>query len=140
MKPEGYRIRVGDSAVLEAETTVGLLQASRTLRQLLRDRDGAGLGVRRCTVDDWPSMPFRGVLIYNGRNAVAEQVRLVREIFGALKMNALMHHVNLANWDVAAGHQLAIDGRAPRRHQESGGRVRATGDGLYPAHLSVRNA
>ena len=97
--PEEYRVEVGARAVLEAQTTAGLANAWKTLRQLGRSGDGSPARIRRCTVHDWPSLDFRGILFFTGRDAGDDQAKLVRDILGAMKVNFLLYHVNMAQWD-----------------------------------------
>ena len=67
--PEEYRVEVGARALLEAQTTAGLANAWKTLRQLVRSGDGSPARIRRCTVHDWPSLDFRGILFFTGKDA-----------------------------------------------------------------------
>lgn len=99
MKPEGYTIDVKDSAELEAQTTVGLMNASRTLLQLLRfSTDERQWSIRKVSVDDWPVMSIRAVEFYTGKDAGKDQKQIVSDLMGRFKMNMLIHHINYAEW------------------------------------------
>jgi hypothetical protein len=95
--PEGYKIRVGESARLEADTTAGVVAGLKTLAQLVRIRDGK-LALRACTVEDYPSMAIRGIHCFSGKDARDLQVRMVRDIMGALKINMLIYQCEYIKW------------------------------------------
>jgi hypothetical protein len=96
--PEGYRVRIGETALIEAPTTAGLVNGVKTLRQLVRTEEG-GCSLRHCEIEDWPVLPFRGIQFFTGHNARDIQVRMVREILGAFKINALAYHCSFMEWD-----------------------------------------
>jgi hypothetical protein len=96
-RPEQYRLTVGRQAVLEAGTTEGLANAVKTLRQLYRERGGRTF-VRACAIDDWPSLPFRGIHFFTGRDGRDLQVRMLRDVLGALKLNALVWECSYLKW------------------------------------------
>jgi hexosaminidase len=96
-RPEEYRVAVGSQAVLDACTTEGLANAVKTLRQLYRERDGR-VFVRACAIQDWPSLPFRGIHFFTGRDGRDLQVRMLRDVLGALKLNALVWECSYLKW------------------------------------------
>ncbi|MCX7019292.1 MAG: family 20 glycosylhydrolase [Candidatus Sumerlaeota bacterium] len=95
---ETYRVAVSASgAVLEARTTEGLSNAVKTWRQLLRAEHGKAFA-RGVEITDWPTLPFRGIHFFSGKNARALQTRMVREILGALKINRLVYQCEYIKW------------------------------------------
>ena len=136
--PEEYRVEVGRRAVLEAQTTAGLANAWKTLRQLVRSGDGSPARIRRCTVHDWPSLDFRGVLFFTGRDAGADQAKLVRDILGAMKINFLLYHVNMAEWELASGAAKPLHRHEPQRGKQGDRRVPPPAGGDHPVRARLR--
>lgn len=98
-KSEEYRLKVAAAgAELDAATSAGLVAGLNTLRQLVRVRDES-LYLRGCDVSDYPSMPFRSVHFFTGKNAGDLQVKTLRRIMGALKMNALVYQCDYMKWN-----------------------------------------
>ena len=56
------------------KVTAGVSHGLNTLRQLLRQRDGK-LYLRACSIEDWPSLSFRGIHFFTGKNAREIQTR-----------------------------------------------------------------
>lgn len=98
--PEAYRLDIGKTAVVEAPTTIGLANAIKTMRQLVRIRNGKAL-LRGCRIDDYPTLPFRGLHMFTGHNARDLQIKMVRDILGALKVNQLVYQCDYLEWDAA---------------------------------------
>ncbi len=98
-KPEEYRIRVGDrAAVLEAATTAGLVNATATLRQLIR-QDGSGRHfIRAAEIRDWPALPFRGIHFFTGKDGRDIQVKMLADVLGAFKINSLVYQCEFIKW------------------------------------------
>ena len=95
---EEYRLEVTPKGVaIDAATTEGLMHGTKTLRQLYRERDGITY-VRGCSITDYPTISFRGVLMYHGIGAGPEQAWLMRDIVGALKYSHLLFHANFVKW------------------------------------------
>lgn len=83
---------------LSAETPAGIANGFKTLRQLIRVRDGR-LSIRGCAVEDYPSMSFRGIHFFTGRGARELQTRMVRNVLGPLKINQLVYQADYLRWD-----------------------------------------
>ncbi|MEI7634234.1 MAG: glycoside hydrolase family 20 zincin-like fold domain-containing protein, partial [bacterium] len=100
LRPEAYQILIGDNPprrTLTADTTEGLVNAVKTLKQLLREDNGKW-SLRKCRIDDYPAQGFRGILYFTGKNALDVQLKLLRDILGPLKINQLVYHCSLVNW------------------------------------------
>jgi hypothetical protein len=97
-RPEAYRLRVSaKGATLEAATTQGLANAVKTFRQLLRNESQRTFA-RGCEITDWPTLAFRGIHFFSGRNAGDLQTRMVRDVLGALKINRLVWQCEYIKW------------------------------------------
>ena len=95
---EEYRLEVTPKGVtIDAATTQGLMHGTKTLRQLYRERDGI-VHLRGCSIADYPSISFRGVLMYHGIDAGPEQAWLMRDVVGALKYSHLLFRSNFVKW------------------------------------------
>jgi hypothetical protein len=96
--PEQYQIMVGKQGVaIDAATTEGLMHGTKTLRQLYRHND-EGVYVRGCSISDYPSLEYRGMMMFNGSNAGPVQSWLIHDIVGAFKFNHLMYYATLVKW------------------------------------------
>lgn len=96
---EYHRIAISPSgAMIEAPTTAGLAAGFKSLRQLMRG-DGTRVLFRCCEIEDYASMPMRGLHFFTGRNAREIQVRMVRDIMSALKMNHLIYQCDYMKWE-----------------------------------------
>lgn len=110
LRPEGcdsphwYRLSVDpqaegrDSVAISAETSEGISLALKTLRQLVRYSEGQSW-LRGCEITDWPELPFRGIHFFSGHRARDLQLRMVNEILGPLKINALVYQVDYLRWE-----------------------------------------
>ena len=97
-RPEEYTVEVGDTAVLEAATTQGLVNAAATLRQLMREEQGHG-AVRGVKMRDWPALPFRGIHFFTGRDGRDLQMKMLQDVLGGLKLNALVYQCEYIKWE-----------------------------------------
>ena len=97
--PEQYQIMVSANTgvAIDAATTEGLMHGTKTLRQLYRHND-AGVYVRGCYISDYPSLQYRGMMMFNGADAGAVQSWLIHEIVGAFKFNHLMYYCTMVKW------------------------------------------
>ena len=93
-----YQIKVDAKGVLaESNTTGGLVCAAATLRQLMRPDAKA---FRCATIEDWADMPVRGIHCFsgNGESARDIQTKVIRDIMGELKINAMIYECSYINW------------------------------------------
>jgi len=96
---EEYRIQIGNTVVVEGATTAGLANAMKTLKQLQRFVEkGKPPGLRRAIIHDWPSLEFRSVHFYGGAGGGANQQKMIREVLGPLKMNAVVYQCEGMRW------------------------------------------
>ncbi|PKO17010.1 hypothetical protein CVU37_09380 [candidate division BRC1 bacterium HGW-BRC1-1] len=95
---EQYQVRVGKTAECTANTTAGLMNSIKTLQQLVR-AEGDKVSLRGCSVDDYPAMPYRGIHFFSGKDARELQLKMVRDILGALKINQIVYQCEYIMWD-----------------------------------------
>ena len=99
MPSEGYGIRVTpDGVELVAAAPVGHFYAAQTLAQLFQ-ADVSGLFIPACEIDDAPSLRFRGVHIFPGRDAMPFHRALVERIFSRFKLNHIVIQSDYTQWE-----------------------------------------
>ncbi len=97
---EAYALSVSQSKVtIDCETTTGLRYALSTLEQLMRASNNGNTGLRRTTIFDYPSMPFRGIHFFTGKDSRELQTKMITEILAPLKINKLVYQVDYIKWD-----------------------------------------
>jgi len=92
---EGYRLRVTDDGVrIDASDAAGAFYGARTLRQLVRERDG-GWECPRVEIEDAPRFAYRGVMLDVARHffPVATVCAYIDHA-ADLKFNALHLHLS----------------------------------------------
>ena len=95
---EQYTVKVGDTVVCAANTTAGLMNAVKTLQQLVRNQGGK-VFIRGCEVEDYPALPYRGIHFFSGKDARELQLKMVRDILGALKINNIVYQCEYVMWE-----------------------------------------
>ncbi len=97
---EAYRLSVGKDGILAVSRTAdGVRNALRSLEQLIRADEGDKLGFRRCDIYDYPSLPFRGIHFFTGKDARDLQIKMISEILAPLKINNLVYQVDYVKWE-----------------------------------------
>lgn len=98
---EGYAIRSTESylALDDIHTTFALHNALATLEQLIRYDNAGKVSLRRVDLTDWPSLEFRGIHFFTGRNARDLQLHMVEDVLAPLKINRLVYQVDYMRWD-----------------------------------------
>lgn len=106
-RPEGYSLRVNGTPTTAARTAHcagndarGTLWAVQTLIQLLKKDARTGqVYVPAVNVRDWPTLAFRGVHLFHGKNALPFHTKLIEHLFSRFKMNALVLQAERTRWD-----------------------------------------
>ena len=99
---EQYTVKADDTVVVcAANTTAGLMNAVKTLQQLVRAKDGK-VFLRGCTVEDYPAMPYRGIHFFSGKDARELQLKMIRDVLGALKINNIVYQCEYVMWDATS--------------------------------------
>lgn len=97
--PEGYRLEVHSSGIrITGATASGAFYGLQTLAQLLRNQ-GSGVACSTITVEDWPSMAFRGAHWFPSAAGVRFHRKLIARIMAAFKLNAAVIQCEAARWD-----------------------------------------
>jgi hypothetical protein len=98
-QPEGYRVRIDpQGAWLTAADPRGLYNAVQTLKQLLR-LDEQGVVLKGATIDDWPTLLWRGVHWYPGPGSFTVHQKLIDRVLAPLKINRLVYQAEYTEWD-----------------------------------------
>lgn len=93
---EGYRLQVGESVVLEAKDGRGLFYAVQTLRQMVRGHGRAGIACAE--IRDWPSWPYRGVMLDPARNYMTLGfLKRQVDVLSSYKLNHFHLHLTDSN-------------------------------------------
>ncbi|KAA1415467.1 family 20 glycosylhydrolase [Nocardioides humilatus] len=91
LRPEGYRLQVGDVLAVKARDDTGAFYGTRSVIQMLRQQPALPRGV----VVDWPRYPDRGLLIDAGRRYFSPAFyRTQIERMSYLKLNLLHLHIS----------------------------------------------
>ncbi|MET4754962.1 glycoside hydrolase family 20 zincin-like fold domain-containing protein [Endozoicomonas sp. NE40] len=95
--PEGYKLKVGDTVEIEANTNTGLFYGTQTILQLLQQDDEKSR-IARGEVTDYPSLTERGIMVDAGRKYwEVDSLKDVIRQMGWMKMNRL--HLHLTEWN-----------------------------------------
>jgi hypothetical protein len=105
IKPEGYLIRCKSDAIeVRASDPAGFRHAAQTLLQLAAiDPDSASVKLLACEIDDEPSLAFRGVHLFPGKDSLQLHRKLIENVFAAYKFNHVVLECEYAQWDSARG-------------------------------------
>jgi len=97
-KAEGYALKVTPKSVLVVgHDRKGSYYGMQTLKQLVK-ASPERVSIQGCEITDWPSLGFRGVLLFTGNKALLFQKRLIDRIFSRFKMNHLIIEVDNIKW------------------------------------------
>jgi hypothetical protein len=92
-EPEAYRLKIGRAVEIVASDPHGLLWGVQTLLQSI-ERPGAGPALRRGTLTDRPSRPWRGLMLDPVRSFLdLDFVRRTIRVMSAYKLNVLHFHL-----------------------------------------------
>ncbi len=90
-QPGWYRLTLGDDPVIEAADGDGAYYASVTLENLRRN--AGGQQVPKAVVEDWPDLPYRGIMLDVSRNFTKkDDVLKLIDILAHYKVNRLHLH------------------------------------------------
>jgi len=94
-----YQVNITTAlCTITAKTTDGLSLAEKTLRQLIR-KDKNYVALKCVSIKDYPSLPFRGIHCFSGKNALKMQLRFFSKIFPILKVNKIVYECSYLKWD-----------------------------------------
>ena len=90
-QPGWYRLTLGDDPVIEAADGDGAYYASVTLENLRRN--AGGQQVPKAVVEDWPDLPYRGIMLDVSRNFTKkDDILKLIDILAHYKVNRLHLH------------------------------------------------
>ena len=90
-QPGWYRLTLGDDPAIEAADGDGAYYASVTLENLRRN--AGGQQVPKAVVEDWPDLPYRGIMLDVSRNFTKkDDVLKLIDILAHYKVNRLHLH------------------------------------------------
>lgn len=91
---DGYVLTIGERITINGENGDALMHGWTSLLQLIRESDG-GRELPRCTIRDWPSLDYRGVLLDVAREFQSvPSVKQVIDICRWYKIKYLQLHLN----------------------------------------------
>ena len=97
--PEGYRLTVETNGfVILAATAQGAFYGLQTLEQLWEE-SAEGRLCPVVDIEDWPVMRFRGAHWFPSASGVPMHQKLIRNVFGAFKLNRSVIQCEAAQWD-----------------------------------------
>jgi hypothetical protein len=110
--PERYTITVTpDGATIASSSDVGLFYGAQTLLQMIQ-LDKQGAFITPAGVDDWPTLAFRGVHLFTGKDAMPLQRKLVERIFARYKFNHLVLEADYTQWETNP--KLTVERSVPK--------------------------
>lgn len=96
---EGYTLQVKDGkAIVVGHDGAGLQWGIETLQQLIHYSEAKGVELPDVTVNDWPSMQFRGAHLFTSRYALPFHMQLMNRVLTPLKMNRLVMECEYTDW------------------------------------------
>ncbi len=97
--PEGYRLTVTRGAIeIAASTSRGAYYGLQTLTQLLRP-GRTGMVVPQGSIEDWPTLSFRGAHWFPSASGVPFHEKLTERIFSRHKLNHAVIQCEAAVWE-----------------------------------------
>ncbi len=113
-RPEGYQLLVSPQAVqIIGQDAAGAFYGLQTLRQLLHHREDRRWVFTAAVISDWPSLPFRGVHIFVGKDALPFHKRLIEQVMARYKLNRLVLECEYTRWsshpEIAVSYGMSTD-------------------------------
>jgi hypothetical protein len=97
-KEEGYALQVTPNRIFVlGYDQAGTFYGMQSLRQLLLPSAGRPR-IHDCSVIDWPSLKFRGILLFVGKNALPFHEKLIDRVLTKYKYNALVLECDYLQW------------------------------------------
>ena len=111
---EGYQLSVTPEEVqIVGRDPVGAFYGLQTLRQLLQRRANGRFVFAGASISDWPSLPFRGVHLFVGKEALPFHERLIERVLSRFKLNRMVLECEYAHWrthpEVAVPYGMSLD-------------------------------
>jgi hypothetical protein len=98
LRPEGYWVDCRPNGLkITADDNAGYFYGAQTLAQLIRVEDDT-VYVPSCRVDDYPSLAFRGVHLFPGKDAMPTHRRMIERVIARYKMNHVVLQSDYTRW------------------------------------------
>ena len=97
-KDEGYALKVTPKLVMVlGHDQRGSYYGMQSLKQIVR-ADAKGVAIHGCTINDWPSLKYRGLHLFTSNEALPFHKKLIDRIMSRYKMNQLLLEVDFIKW------------------------------------------
>lgn|GEM_PF-344838 len=111
---EGYQLSVTPEEVrIVGHDAAGAFYGLQTLRQLLQRRAKGQFAFAGVSISDWPSLTFRGIHIFVGKDALPFHQRLIERVLSRYKLNRMVLECEYAHWkshpEIAVPYGMSID-------------------------------
>jgi hexosaminidase len=111
---EGYQLSVSPEEIrIIGRDAAGAFYGLQTLRQLLQRRADGRFVFAGAGVTDWPSLPFRGIHLFVGKEALPFHQRLIERVLSRYKLNRLVLECEYARWkshpEIAVPYGMSLD-------------------------------
>lgn len=113
LEVEAYSIRIDELGMqIRASTLAGFRYAIQTLMQLAQINENGNLQFPKCEIDDEPSLAFRGVHIFPGKDSLEFHRRLIENVIARYKFNHVILECEYTQW--ASAPEIWVDFSMPR--------------------------
>ncbi len=111
---EGYELSVTPEEVrVVGRDAAGAFYGLQTLRQLRQRRASGRFAFAGVSISDWPSLPFRGIHIFVGREALPFHQRLIERVLSRYKINRMVLECEYTRWkshpEVAVPYGMSVE-------------------------------
>jgi hypothetical protein len=111
LKPESYHLDCDGKSVVISGTEPGYRYAVQTLLQMFQ-LDSDGVSIPAVAIDDYPSLAFRGVHLFTGKDSVDFYRKLADRVLARFKFNHVVLECDYTQWDTDK--QIWIDQSVPK--------------------------
>jgi hypothetical protein len=111
---EGYQLSVTPEEIrIVGRDAAGAFYGLQTLRQLLQRRASGRFSFAGASITDWPSLSFRGVHLFTGKEALPFHRRLIERVLSRYKLNRMVLECEYAHWsshpEIAVPYGMSLD-------------------------------
>lgn len=111
---EGYQLSVTPGEIrIVGRDAAGAFYGLQTLRQLLQRREKGRFVFAGVSISDWPSLSFRGIHIFSGKDALPFHQRLMERVLSRYKLNRMVIECEYAHWkshpEIAVPYGMSLD-------------------------------
>lgn len=96
---EGYQLSITPQEIrIIGKDAAGAFYGLQTLRQLLQPREKGRFAFAGVSISDWPSLGFRGIHLFVGKEALPFHQKLIDRVLARYKLNRLVLECEYAHW------------------------------------------